>query len=271
MHSRCFRVLGPIEVVVADGGHEVRGPHVRGVLAALLLRANEFLPQHTLVDALWDQPPRSARVNIRTFVMKLRRSLVAVDPALADRLETRRHQTAASYRLSVEAGELDLDDFEHAWSSGRTALVDGRLDTALSDLDDALSLWRGAAGDDVAPGGWVAHHLSGLNEQRVTAEEDLLASHIVTGQAAGVIARLRGLVRANPGRERAAALLLLANYRLGDLPEALNTFTRTRNALISHFAVEPGPALQRLHVAALERDDDILLSNDTVVSTAIGA
>jgi DNA-binding SARP family transcriptional activator len=203
--------------------------------------------------------------------MKLRRSLVAVDPALADRLETRRHQTAASYRLSVESGELDLDDFEHAWSAGRSALFDGRLDTALSHLDNALSLWRGTAGDDVAPGGWVAHHLTGLNEQRVTAEEDLLASHIATGQAAGVIARLRGLVRANPGRERAAALLLLANYRLGDVPEALNTFTRTRSALINHFAVEPGPALQRLHVAALERDDGMLLSNDTLVSAAIGA
>jgi DNA-binding SARP family transcriptional activator len=86
-----------------------------------------------------------------------------------------------------------------------------------------------------------------------------------------VIARLRGLVRANPGRERAAALLLLANYRLGDVPEALKTFTRTRTALISHFAVEPGPALRRLHLAALERDDGILLSNDTLVAAAIGA
>jgi DNA-binding SARP family transcriptional activator len=271
VHPARFRVLGPVEIATADSDHPINGSHVRGVLAALLLRANESMPQRGLVDALWDQPPRSARVNIRTFVMKLRRSLMAVDPELDGRLQTRRHQTGATYRLLVEPGEFDLDLFEHAWATGRTALADGHLDTALLRLDEALSLWQGAAGEDVPPGGWVAHHLSGLNEQRVTAEEDFLAARIAKGQAAGVIARLRGLVRANPGRERAAALLLLANYRLGDVPAALNTFTRTRTALVTHFAVEPGPALRRLHVAALARDDGVLLSNRTLVSAAIGS
>jgi DNA-binding SARP family transcriptional activator len=203
--------------------------------------------------------------------MKLRRSMVAVDPGLDGRLQTRRHQAGATYRLLVEPGELDLDVFDHTRATGRTALADGELDVALARLSEALGLWQGSAGEDVPSDGWVAHHLSGLNEQRVTVEEDLLAARIATGQAAGVIARLRGLVRANPGRERAAALLLLANYRLGDVPAALTTFTRARTALITHFAVEPGAALRRLHVAALERDDGVLLSNRTLVSATIGA
>ena len=266
MNGKRFRILGPVGIESAGVSHFINGSHVRGALGALLLRANESVPSGNLIDALWAEPPISARVNIRTFVMKLRRKLKDIDSETSERLQTGRCESGATYRLLVGPDELDLDTFQHGWSAGRAALLKGDTESALLSMEQALALWRGPTGEDVPSGGWLAHYLSGLNEQWVSAQEDLLAARIASGQAASVIAPLRGLLGAHPNRERAAALLLVANYRIGDVPEALNTFTRTRIALIQQFAVEPGHALRQLHVAALNRDDTVMLSNRTLVS-----
>jgi DNA-binding SARP family transcriptional activator len=49
-----FRILGPFEVLAADGEPlQLGGQRQRAVLVSLLLRANEVVSTDVLVDRLW--------------------------------------------------------------------------------------------------------------------------------------------------------------------------------------------------------------------------
>jgi hypothetical protein len=51
-----FRILGPLEVTGESGPISLGGPKQRGVLAILLLRANQVVPVEQLADELYDGP-----------------------------------------------------------------------------------------------------------------------------------------------------------------------------------------------------------------------
>src|SRR5690348_12653325 len=97
-----FRILGPLEVV--ENGLELapRRAKQRGLLAILLLRANEAVSADELVDLLWGEPPpRTAQTALHGHVSALRKLLGA------DRIET----LPAGYLLRLEPGALDAERF----------------------------------------------------------------------------------------------------------------------------------------------------------------
>lgn len=49
-----FRILGALEVLVGNGPIKLGGRRQRGVLAILLLRANQVVPVEQLADELYD-------------------------------------------------------------------------------------------------------------------------------------------------------------------------------------------------------------------------
>jgi DNA-binding SARP family transcriptional activator len=106
-----FRILGPLEVLTADGRHlELGGQRQRAVLAVLLLRANDVVSTEFLVDALWgEQPPRTATTALQNSIVALRKLLGA------DLLETRH----PGYRLVVDRESIDLGRFERLVASSR--------------------------------------------------------------------------------------------------------------------------------------------------------
>ena len=69
-----FRVLGPIEVQVADQEWATIGsPKQRAVLAMLLARRGSVVALDELIDGLWgDEAPISATQSLRTYVSRLR-------------------------------------------------------------------------------------------------------------------------------------------------------------------------------------------------------
>src|SRR5438046_2623531 len=67
-----------------------------------------------------------------------------------------------------------------------------------------------------------------LDEARLTAQELLVDIHLRCGRHHEVIGELLDLVTAHPWRERAAGQLMLALYRAGRRPEALEAFDRTK-------------------------------------------
>ena len=106
-----FRILGPLEVLAADGEPlALGGQKQRGVLALMLLRPNQVVSTEFLVDALWgEQPPRTATTSLQNSISALRKLL---GPEV---LETR----APGYRLVVEPGSVDLGRFEGLVASAR--------------------------------------------------------------------------------------------------------------------------------------------------------
>ncbi len=79
-----FGVLGPLQVNNGDVG--LPGKQ-RTLLAALLLHANQVVPVHALIEALWDDaPPPSARTTLQGYVKQLRQNGAA---QIGERILTR--------------------------------------------------------------------------------------------------------------------------------------------------------------------------------------
>jgi len=232
------------------------GPKKRGLLALLLLHANETVPTEKLIDALWgDDPPRSARSIVQSYVSQLRKQLHCdVTSGESTILQTR----PAGYLLKVGSGELDVDDFLQLAEDGRTALRLGSLDQASTKLAAAMSLLNGSPLADLASEPFAQSHIARLEELAVATLEDRIEADLALGRHSHVIARLDVAIADHPLRERLRELMMLALYRTGRQAEALNVFRDTRVQLVDELGIEPGRALQDLQARILAEDPTLL-------------
>ena len=70
------RLLGPLEVLVADQHVEFEGAKQRRLFVALALRAPEPVPVDALVETVWgDQPPEGRDQALQKQVSRLRARL----------------------------------------------------------------------------------------------------------------------------------------------------------------------------------------------------
>src|SRR5262249_18458028 len=139
-----FRILGPLELATANGSPRLGGRKQRGVLAILLLRANEVVSVDRLADELYDgAPPPTAGAQVRDHVSNLRKSM---GPEVGALLETR----PPGYLLRVEPDQLDAARFERLVAAAEADLARGQDAHAGTLLREALALWRGPALADLA-------------------------------------------------------------------------------------------------------------------------
>src|SRR5689334_13001450 len=111
-----FRLLGPLEVVIAGESVPLGGQKQRALLATLLLEPNRIVSGDRLIDAVWGEfPPETARNTVQVYISQLRKRL----PAGA--LET----VPPGYRLAVDPAAIDLFEFVRLCTEGRSALASG--------------------------------------------------------------------------------------------------------------------------------------------------
>ena len=107
-----FRILGPLEVVADGPPLTLKGRKPRALLALLLLHRNELVPPDVLIEDLWgEKAPATAANTLQVYVSQIRK-------IVGDRLSTE----GGSYRLRVEADELDAERFERLAEEGAAAL-----------------------------------------------------------------------------------------------------------------------------------------------------
>ena len=235
-----FRILGPLEVLAADGEPlALGGQKQRAVLALFLLRANQVVSTEFLVDALWgEQPPRTATTSLQNSISALRKLLGP------DVLVTR----APGYRLAVEPEAIDLVVFERLVASARG------LDPAerSESLRRALALWRG---DPLAEFAFepFAPEVSRLEELRLAVLEDCIDAELACERFAELVPELEGLVRQHPLRERLRGQLMLALYHSGRQADALAAYQNARRELVDELGLDPSPQLQELHAQILRQ------------------
>lgn len=71
-----FRILGPLEVSDGERIFALGGNRQRGLLALLLLSANQVVSADRLIDELWsERPPRSGRGALQVRVSQLHKAL----------------------------------------------------------------------------------------------------------------------------------------------------------------------------------------------------
>ena len=239
-----FRILGPLEVL--DGQQTVRlgAAKQRALLGVLLLHANETVSSARFVDELWgESPPPTAEKLVQGYVHALRKTLGA------GVVVTR----APGYELRVEAGCLDVQEFERLIDEARA----GKLEQAVELRAQALALWRGPPLADVVLEGPERNTLARLSELRLTTQIERIDAELALGRDAQLVGELESLAAANPYQERVAAQLMLALYRSGRQADALHVYQTVRRALSDELGLQPGQELRGLEAAILRQDETL--------------
>jgi class 3 adenylate cyclase len=236
-----FRILGPLEVLENQRALSVGGSKQRGILAVLLLNANQVVPSARLIDALWEErPPATASKALQVYVSQLRGKLGK------DRL----HTQAPGYLLRVAGDELDLARFETLFEQARQL----EPEAAAAKLREALSLWRGPPLAEFAAQRFAQAGIARLEELRLACVEERIDADLARGRGAELVGELEGLVGEHPLRERLRAQLMLALYRSGRQAEALTAYQDARRVLVDELGIEPGTQLRKLEQAVLRQD-----------------
>ncbi|MFD4735920.1 BTAD domain-containing putative transcriptional regulator [Streptomyces virginiae] len=260
-------VLGPLMMWTGDGDGggdrvgepvavAVTGARVRRLLARLLVEPGRPVSADRLVDALWGGPdaelPLHPYASLQGQVSRLRAALERAAPADGRR---RLLHDASGYRLELAPAELDARRFTELVAGARAQGLAPRPRAAL--LGEALSLWRGEAyaghTDDPA----VRAAAARLEEERLSALEELLGLRVSSGEHHAVLGELDQLVAAHPLRERLRAVQLRALYRAGRQTQALESYEALRDRLTQDLGLDPGRELTALRQAILRQDADL--------------
>jgi predicted ATPase/DNA-binding SARP family transcriptional activator/class 3 adenylate cyclase len=248
-----FKILGALEARSEGRPISVRGPKQRGLLAVLLLHANEPLPPERLIDKLWgERPPPRAAKSLQMVVSRLRRALVA--GAAPDDVAGVPETCSGGYVIRLEEEQLDLGRFERRAAEGRRLLAAGRPENAASQLTAALEEWRGRPLADLALEPFAQTDVARLEELRLGVLEDRIEADLASGRHAELVGEIQALVEAHPFRERLRGQLMLALYRAGRQPDALAAYRAARATLGDELGLEPTPALRQLEQAILTHD-----------------
>jgi len=241
-----FRVLGPVEVVLADQVVPGWRPQQRAVLAALVVDVGRVVPVGVLVDRVWGSaPPRHADRILQSHLSRIRRTLDrGNDPAETVRLV--RH--AGGYRLLTEPDRVDLYRFRRLLQQDRAQQqVD---DDRIASLRQALDLWRGEPLGGV-PGDWAARTRQAWQQLRLDATVLWADLQLQVGGAAAVIDPLAELLADHPLAEPLAGVLIRALYAVGRPADALDLYATVRRRLADQLGTDPSAELQRLQQAIL--------------------
>ncbi|MFI6939100.1 AfsR/SARP family transcriptional regulator [Streptomyces sp. NPDC050418] len=245
-----FEVLGILGVRAGDGAAvAVPEAKVRGLLAVLLAHAGQPVGVDRIVEDLWEGaalPARPANA-LQTKVSQLRRALEQGEPGGRALVE----HGPGGYRLAVAEEDVDAGRFGRLVAQAQR-IEDPRARRAL--LSDALGLWRGLAFEEFRDAGFARAAVARLEEQRLTAQEELAALRLDLGEHALLADELTPLTKEHPLREGLRAVHLRALYRSGRQNEALASYHALSRRLADELGVDPGPELRALHEAMLRQD-----------------
>lgn len=247
-----FTLLDTVSARRNDTDIVLGPPQRRAVLAVLLINAGRAVGPEQLINALWgERPPDKAAATLQVHVSGLRRALEA---------DRRAHEPSRIIR-SIDRGylidpddiELDVFGFQRRIADADQARSRGDLRRAADLLRAALGLFRAVALPGL-PGPFADLHRTGLAEQRLVAQLDLVELDLLNQPDAIVDHDLTELLAAHPYHERLLAVHIRLLDHNGRRADALAAYARARRTLIADLGVEPGAELRRLQRRVLASD-----------------
>lgn len=261
-------VLGTTEAHLDGSSVDLGTRKQRALLAGLALHRGRAVSADALIDLLWaDAPPPGASGTLQGYVAGLRRAL---EPGRAPRSRAEVLVTEPpGYALHLPAGALDVAIFEASVSRvhqrvaplapgqrGTTASP-ADLEGAVSEVDEALALWRGTPFLELEDAPAAVAERVRLEELRLVALEDHAIVELALGRHATIAAELEALTGRHPLRERLWALRAVALTRSGRQADALDVLQQVRTVLADELGLEPGPELRALQSAVLRQDPSL--------------
>nr|WP_202558769.1 AfsR/SARP family transcriptional regulator [Streptomyces sp. SID5789] len=230
-------------------------PKPRQVLALLALHADRVVPVSALIEELWDdEPPRSARTTLQTYVLQLRELIAAAlaaggegDVTAKDVLVT----LPGGYRLDSRGGRVDFREFEQRAGAGYRAVDAEDFTGAARRLREALSLWTGTALADVSAGSRLGLEVKRLEELRLCALDQRIEADLRLGRHRELLSELTVLVNRHRMHESLHGQFMVALHRSGRRGEALSVYQRLRATLVHELGLEPSTTISRLQRSIL--------------------
>ena len=245
-----FHVLGPLRVVVDGAEVSIAARRQRALLVLLALNAGRVVPAERLIDQLWDgAPPPQGAVTLRSYVSNVRQALGGQD-GLGSVLVTR----GQGYSLDVPDDCVDAVRLATGAREGRDHLRRGQAAEAMSAFEAAVSTWTGDPLAEVADHEAVQSTITQLTETYLGALEGLFEALLALGRHTDALPELERFAAEHPLREEPRALLMIALYRAGRAPEALDVHRTFRTSLQHELGIDPSPRLDQLLRAVLEQD-----------------
>jgi DNA-binding SARP family transcriptional activator len=190
-----FLVLGPLRVLDTGRPVTIAAPRQRALLAALLVHANEVVSTDRLLDLVWGGDDSEVGIStLRYHISKLRDVLEPDRESGQDGIISTQ---APGYVLRATPGQVDALAFETFTRDARQVLATDP-GQALKLLDDALSMWQGAAYADFAYEEFARLEILRLEELRFATMEDRFDALLAVGREREIISELQALVEEYP-------------------------------------------------------------------------
>lgn len=247
------RILGLLDVRVDGHPIEIATRRQRALLVLLLLNVGRVVSTERLIDQLWDgAPPPQGAVTLRSYVSNLRRALGATG-ALGSALVTR----GPGYLIDLPAESVDAVRLRTLTQTGRDLLRQGAVTEALTTLDEAVGLWTGDPLAELSDHQFAQSIVAQLTETYLAAVGGKFEAMLAAGRHADALPALDGFAADHPLREEPQALLMLALYRCGRTPDALEVHRRFRVTLDEELGILPSSRMDSLLQRILSQEPEL--------------
>ena len=207
-------ILGPLEARRDGTPLHIGGPHLRAVLAALVLSANHAVALDQLAWVVWgDQPPPSFEGTMQSYISRLR-SLLGRDAIVNE---------DHAYTLTAACEQLDSCRFERLVHQARDEIEHDPA-RARETARAAIALWRGPVLGRLGDEEFAHLEAIRLDELRLLAVEIETECELRLGRYSECASRLRALVVEYPYREHFWRLLVPALFADERRLEAMAAF-----------------------------------------------
>ena len=176
---------------------------------------------------------------------------------------------ATGYLLNLRPEQLDATYFEVLVEQA-TSEFESSPQSASLLLDQALSLWRGAAYEGFAADEFARARATYLTELRANATQTRIECALRLGDDVRAIELGERLCFDDPFREQPRGQLMVALYRAGRQSDALAGYDDFRARLADELGLDPSPRLQQIQLQILNADPTLLLMQPPGSSAADG-
>lgn len=244
-------LLGPVRARRGASPLALGPVRRQAVLAALILRAPDFVTYRQLLDDVWGtDPPGTGHRVLSSYVYALRKTL---NGAGAGPARSVIQGGSGGYCFVPATARTDLADFAEQVARTRRAKTAGDLDAALDHGSRALELLRGEPLPGL-PGPLADTERQRLARQRRALHQDRAECLVLLGRYPEALDALMAAPLVRPHDEPTAALRMRALHGSGRQAEALTVYQEMRRRLLDELGMEPGEELRRVHQAVLQGD-----------------
>ncbi|HXV92091.1 MAG TPA: AfsR/SARP family transcriptional regulator [Pseudonocardia sp.] len=242
-----FRLLGQLEILKDDVDHAPTAPKILQLVGLLLMSPGRVVHVDSIVEELWaDEPPRSVRTTMQTYVYHLRRCLE--HNLLVDNAEQMLSTRNRGYVLRIHPSQVDVFTFQRLCREGQQLLDAHRHHDAARTFRSALDLWSGPPMANINCGPVLSAFAVNLQEQRRHAQHLRIEAEIEDGAGRGLIGELHSLAAANRLDEVLHGQLIRVLARSGRRSDAMSVYRDLHGRLTTELGIEPSDELQALHM-----------------------